>query len=751
MAYQYDEMGNVIGQYESDEERRQREAQEAAARAQADGQAQAQAAARTQAQAAAQQPVKQTVTYNPDGTKEMTIRGTPEALSPMNPNTPTVSGPVNPEDVFKRMQQVESGNRDFDAQGRPITSPAGAMYRNQVMPATAANPGYGIRPAQAQTPEEYNRVGQEYYQAMLQKFGGDTQKAAAAYNAGPGRVQQNIQANQGQMNVAQLPRETQGYLQKIGQAVSNIIPSAQAGTVPTAMPPGQNARDDRMMRPTVPVAPTAPVAMPPPDSVINTQVAQYEQRQAPALNLPPDPFQQYLNLQDNPKDLINFGYDATVPDNLQKRARVRAQELLTQEQGLNTAKEKLPTMTETEIARALREKTTGGSYVKAVLFGLLGMENSAMAEAAKLGIGREQSFTLDGKPVMVKVAANGTPIEGYSPETGRALTAKELVMSMGGGASKVKPDVSTQDVEATIDGKKIKGRVVTTYNAQNQPTTRVESGGKFYEYNGAWNPVSISAAATKADYSLIIDLKKKHGGNVLDALKSFEEIKGPQTPENRQEFLQLYGMGTTVPGGGAPAAGGGAPAAGGGAPGGAKGAGGVDLREPIGNLKAAQAGQKEIVTEAAKQVAASADTQNMLKSIDKITGLLDSGEHNVGSALSAAVGRGPIAQAIGAQFETTDAKNTKTILDTVNKLAADGLKALGSNPSTVDLEFWTRYKPDGSSDPAFVRDWIQSRSEDLKRRLGYAGTQASTGGSAGVAPAAGSGVPGTAGNPIKLK
>ena len=744
MAYQYDEMGNVIGQYESDEERRQREAQEAAARAQADGQAQAQAAARTQAQAAAQQPVKQTVTYNPDGTKEMTIRGTPEALSPMNPNTPTVSGPVNPEDVFKRMQQVESGNRDFDAQGRPITSPAGAMYRNQVMPATAANPGYGIRPAQAQTPEEYNRVGQEYYQAMLQKFGGDTQKAAAAYNAGPGRVQQNIQANQGQMNVAQLPRETQGYLQKIGQAVSNIIPSAQAGTVPTAMPPGQNARDDRMMRPTVPVAPTAPVAMPPPDSVINNQVAQYEQRQAPALNLPPDPFQQYLNLQDNPKDLINFGYDATVPDNLQKRARVRAQELLTQEQGLNTAKEKLPTMTETEIARALREKTTGGSYVKAVLFGLLGMENSAMAEAAKLGIGREQSFTLDGKPVMVKVAANGTPIEGYSPETGRALTAKELVMSMGGGASKVKPDVSTQDVEATIDGKKIKGRVVTTYNAQNQPTTRVESGGKFYEYNGAWNPVSISAAATKADYSLIIDLKKKHGGNVLDALKSFEEIKGPQTPENRQEFLQLYGMGTTVPGGGAPAAGGGAP-------GGAKGAGGVDLREPIGNLKAAQAGQKEIVTEAAKQVAASADTQNMLKSIDKITGLLDSGEHNVGSALSAAVGRGPIAQAIGAQFETTDAKNTKTILDTVNKLAADGLKALGSNPSTVDLEFWTRYKPDGSSDPAFVRDWIQSRSEDLKRRLGYAGTQASTGGSAGVAPAAGSGVPGTAGNPIKLK
>jgi hypothetical protein len=141
----------------------------------------------------------------------------------------------------------------------------------------------------------------------------------------------------------------------------------------------------------------------------------------------------------------------------------------------------------------------------------------------------------------------------------------------------------------------------------------------------------------------------------------------------------------------------------------------------------------------------------MLNSINKITGLLDSGEHNVGSALSGFVGRGPVAQAIGAQFETVDAKNTKTILDTVNKLAADGLKALGSNPSTVDLEFWTRYKPDGSSDPAFVRDWIQSRSDDLKRRLGYAGAQMNAGGVAGTAPAAGSGVPGTAGNPIKLK
>ena len=50
MAYEYDQLGNIIGEYESEEERRIREA--------------------------ANQPVKQTITYNPDGTSEVTIKGT---------------------------------------------------------------------------------------------------------------------------------------------------------------------------------------------------------------------------------------------------------------------------------------------------------------------------------------------------------------------------------------------------------------------------------------------------------------------------------------------------------------------------------------------------------------------------------------------------------------------------------------------------------------------------------------------------
>ena len=418
MAYQYDEMGNVIGEYESEEERRRREV--------------------------AEQPVKQTITYNADGSQEMTIKGTPEALSAANPNTPTVSGPVAPSQTYDRMLQAESGNRNYDAQGRPITSPAGAMFAGQVMPSTARQPGYGIRPAAAQTPEEYNRVGQEYFQAMRRQFPGNEQAAIAAYNAGPGRVQQNIQANQGQMNPAQLPRETQGYLQKVGNMVSNLIPSAQAGTLP---PQAAQARPSMAQQAQAPVAQTQPI----PDSVINDQVAAYEARQpggqyslatgqtGMGLRAPTPTVEQpavdtklfdfYQRNQDNPQALISMGYsDAPgMPDFLKDRMKNRAAELIQQQREEAQAKKDIPNMTESEIARALRERTSGGSYVKAALFSMLGMDQSAQAEAAKLGLGKDTFTQINGQPALVKLAANGTPIEGFNAATGKKLTAEELV------------------------------------------------------------------------------------------------------------------------------------------------------------------------------------------------------------------------------------------------------------------------------------------------------------------------------------
>lgn len=129
-------------------------------------------------------------------------------------------------DWLASVQQTESNGRDYDANGAPLTSPAGAQYAMQVMPATAQDPGYGVTPAKDSSPEEADRVGREYYAALVNKYG-DPITAAAAYNAGPGKVDDALSKTGGDIAQAlpMLPKETQQYVQK----VQANLPQPQTG------------------------------------------------------------------------------------------------------------------------------------------------------------------------------------------------------------------------------------------------------------------------------------------------------------------------------------------------------------------------------------------------------------------------------------------------------------------------------------------------------------------------------------------
>lgn len=105
----------------------------------------------------------------------------------------------------------ESQNRDYYPNGSPVRSPAGALYAMQVMPSTAANPGFGIKPAQTNTPAEYNRVGADYLNVMNARYGGDMSKMWAAYNWGPGNVDSAIK-KWGPYWLSHAPKETQQYV-----------------------------------------------------------------------------------------------------------------------------------------------------------------------------------------------------------------------------------------------------------------------------------------------------------------------------------------------------------------------------------------------------------------------------------------------------------------------------------------------------------------------------------------------------------
>lgn len=155
--------------------------------------------------------------------------------------------------TFERMVQItlgaESGNRDRDAHGNVITSPAGARGRMQVLDSTNRDPGYGVRPAQNDSLEERARVGRDVLHAMLNHYGGDPAKMWAAYNWGPGNLDNAIRRH-GDHWLDHAPAETRSYvmrnLSRLG--TSGFTPEGGVRSLPpeetaTAIDHGESAQD----------------------------------------------------------------------------------------------------------------------------------------------------------------------------------------------------------------------------------------------------------------------------------------------------------------------------------------------------------------------------------------------------------------------------------------------------------------------------------------------------------------------------
>ena len=83
---------------------------------------------------------------------------------------------------------TESNGQRYGKDGKLLESPKGAKGEMQVLDGTNTDPGFGVKPARDNSPEERARVGRDYLQAMLKRYQGDPALAWAAYNAGPGRV-----------------------------------------------------------------------------------------------------------------------------------------------------------------------------------------------------------------------------------------------------------------------------------------------------------------------------------------------------------------------------------------------------------------------------------------------------------------------------------------------------------------------------------------------------------------------------------
>lgn len=133
---------------------------------------------------------------------------------------PSMGAPGRGGNTFARMIKQESGGKQFDRNGRPLTSSAGAIGIAQVMPKTAPEAarlaGLPFDDKRYRTDPEYNlALGKAYYEKQLADFGGDERLAAAAYNAGPGAVRRALQKGGPNGWINNVPAETRNYVKSV--------------------------------------------------------------------------------------------------------------------------------------------------------------------------------------------------------------------------------------------------------------------------------------------------------------------------------------------------------------------------------------------------------------------------------------------------------------------------------------------------------------------------------------------------------
>lgn len=136
----------------------------------------------------------------------------------------SVVGETSPEvdQTWQRILKQESGAKQFRPDGSPVTSKKGAIGIAQVMPKTgptaAALAGESWSLPRLKTDAAYNeKLGKAYFTSLVQQYGGDVEKAAAAYNGGPHNVDRalNLSQSSGKPWLSHMVSETRDYVPNV--------------------------------------------------------------------------------------------------------------------------------------------------------------------------------------------------------------------------------------------------------------------------------------------------------------------------------------------------------------------------------------------------------------------------------------------------------------------------------------------------------------------------------------------------------
>lgn len=652
-------------------------------------------------------PKSTTINYNQDGTQDITHK--------------LVNAPVNPAEQTQ-------------PQPTPVAQP-------QTMPAPVAGPQAQPQPAPVAGP-----VPSAMPQGPVAPNAVQPQMTPAVYRPGSAPTTWNdyqnptlLPENQPQPNAAPVPVNPQAQTQP--QMMPTVAPAPQAQPAPAAAPAAQPA----------PQVQPAPV---------------WSQELTAAGN--------------DPTKLHAIAGNANYPEEVRKAAANKAFDVNVNEKKRLEATQDVTKMlqgdvkAQNQVMRDIRKDDAEGSYVKAILFQALGLHELSKNEQQKLGVNQFGQAILDGGHYTVEKNGQGAITRAWDAEGKRVddnVLAKMNAQATGQGTHQYGFAGGIHIVPTT--GEQLMPRTNSITGQTEFVHMTGANAGQVYSGGEVPMPQAIPTAAAKATNAANIGIAAAGPRAANQYVGKFgAEHGGPTTmgggvanpaPLPNRVGTTIPGTGVSVPAGGvAPQVAPGArpapqaqpapvaapvaarpavaqPVAAPTAPGTGNEIApynpAVETRAQYENrIKAQGEGQKVIARKAGEVVATAPEIESQVKDINNAVKILDSGEHNIGPMLSGVVGRGPIAQAIGGQFETEQQKNTNMVMDTVNKMAATGLKSLGSNPSTADLKFWTENKPKANSNPDFVKSWIENARGKLERSLEYNKKQIGTGVGRGTEP-----------------
>lgn len=511
MAYQYDEFGNVIGEYESEEERRAREAQELADTA------------------VETQEIK---TYGDGTVEKVTKQEIPPELqrqqAAYQQTVAPVAAPVSPEQMAYTRQQESGGRRDIgyhfptDAQGKRTSSAFGPYGITEAAYKDIAKQDPSLaKPITEWTQEEHDRgyntlVGRN--QARLTQLGIEPTGGALqlSHLLGPDGAAKFLKTGQ----VSEAAAAANGGAERLKQIASGRFAggaSASSGAAQAQPAKAQAAQVQPQM------GPVSPEQVDQQAQVLSQQLQQLAESQS--TTPPPNSFDEFGNpvfspqqanldihlnayqgVQDSPDQLLNLSKDPTLPDWLKDRSRNRAADLIIEQRKEAQAQKEASELDENKIARIMRERRGEGSRVKGMLYAAFGLTDLANEEKYKLGIGTDKADTINGEPVVIKVAANGKAIDGINAVTGKELTAKEIAMynSTLGGALGKGASVSAEVYVDQKTGKRYRSGVDSSGKAA---YVSVAGGGKFSGDERDLVPQSIGTAAAKAEATNAVELR----------------------------------------------------------------------------------------------------------------------------------------------------------------------------------------------------------------------------------------------------